>query len=212
MKNSTLDILRNLIARYPALSVCEDDIHSAYLTMEAAYKSGKKLLIAGNGGSAADSEHIVGELLKQFKKKRMIDEKIYDALGEYGDIGLEMREHLEGGLPAIALTSHPALSTAFSNDTEPTLTFAQQLLSLGEEGDVLLCLSTSGNSKNCVYATVLAKAKGITTICMTGEKESKLSELCDVSVRVPERETYLVQEYHLPIYHALCAMLEEEFF
>ena len=123
-----------------------------------------------------------------------------------------MRQCLEGNLPAVSLTSHLALSTAFSNDKEPTLTFAQQLLGLGNEGDALISLSTSGNSKNCVFASILAKVKGIKTISLTGEKDSKLSELSTVTVKVPATETYLIQEYHLPIYHALCAMLEEEFF
>ena len=212
MKETTKLIYDALFERYPALTVSKNDVMAAYLVCEEVYRNGGKILVCGNGGSASDSEHIVGELMKQFKKKRRIDEEIYDALGAYGKDGEIMRERLEGNLPAISLTSHLALTTAFANDTEPSLTFAQQLLGLGEEGDALISISTSGNSKNCVYATILAKVKGLKTISLTGEKESRLSELSDVTVRVPESETYLIQEYHLPIYHALCAMLEEEFF
>ena len=212
MKNSTKEIFEQLIERYPDLTVCEGDILKTYEICEDVYKNGGKILVCGNGGSASDSEHIVGELMKQFKKKREIDVDIYEALGAYGEDGETMRECLEGNLPAVSLTSHLALSTAFSNDKEPSLTFAQQLLGLGNKGDTLISISTSGNSKNCVYATILAKVKGLKTISFTGEKDSKLSSLSDVTVRVPAKETYLIQEYHLPIYHALCAMLEEEFF
>ena len=134
------------------------------------------------------------------------------ALDKYGEDGARMKELLEGSLGAISLTSHLALSTAFANDKEPSLTFAQQLLGLGAQGDLLLSLSTSGNSKNCVYATILAKVKGLTTIAMTGAMESRLSELCDVTVRVPETETYKIQELHLPVYHTICADVEEYFF
>ena len=212
MKETTNNIFTQLIERFPALAVCEADIIAAYSICERVYQGGGKLLICGNGGSASDSEHIVGELMKQFKKKRSIDKNIYNALGEYGAEGEAMRSCLEGNLPAVALTSHLALTTAFANDKEPSLTFAQQLLGIGKEGDALISLSTSGNSKNCVYATILAKVKGLKTISFTGERESRLSELSDVTVRVPANETYLIQEYHLPIYHAICAMLEEEFF
>ena len=212
MKDTTIEILNDLINRHGELEVCREDILGAYSLMESAFKSGKKLLVCGNGGSAADSEHIVGELMKCFKKKRAIDGDLYAALGDCGEDGRLLREHLEGALPAVALTSHLSLSTAFSNDAEPSLVFAQQLNGLGEEGDVLFAISTSGNSQNCVLAATLAKAKGLKTVALTGERESRLSALCDVTVRVCASETYLIQEYHLPIYHALCAMLEEEFF
>lgn len=212
MKTTTLEILNELLNRHEKLASCRDDILGAYSLMERAFKNGKKLLVCGNGGSASDSEHIVGELMKCFKKKREISAEIYTALGEYGEDGEVLRGHLEGALPAVALTSHLSLSTAFANDAEPSLVFAQQLYGLGNEGDVLLTLSTSGNSKNCVLAATVAKAKGISTVALTGERESKLSAICDVTVRVGAVETYLVQEYHLPVYHALCAMLEEEFF
>lgn len=212
MKASVKKIFDELIERYPSLDVCAADIMASYKICEEVYNKGGKLLICGNGGSASDSEHIVGELMKQFKKKRAIDTEIYSALSQYGTDGEAMRECLEGNLPAVSLTSHLALTTAFANDKEPSLTFAQQLLGLGKEGDALISLSTSGNSKNCVYAAIMAKVKGLKTISLTGEKESRLSELSDVTVKVPASETYLIQEYHLPIYHALCAMLEEEFF
>lgn len=212
MKTTTKSIFDELIARFPELSVCKENILKAYAMLEAVYKNGGKLLVCGNGGSASDSEHIVGELMKQFKKKRAIDSNIYKALSDYGEEGKIMQECLEGNLPAISLTSHIALTTAFANDKEPSLTFAQQLLGLGSPNDALISISTSGNSKNCVYATVLAKVKGMKTISLTGERASKLSSLSDVTINVPAHETYAIQEYHLPIYHALCAMLEEEFF
>lgn len=212
MKKSVSDILNELINRYHELKSVENDILSAYRIAENAYKNGKKLLVCGNGGSAGDSEHIVGELMKKFRKQRKIDEKVYDNLGLFGDEGKRLQKTLEGAMPAISLTSHIALTTAFSNDKEPSAVFAQQLYGLANEGDVLIAISTSGNSENCVLATITAKAKGLKTIAFTGEKESKLSGLCDVTVKVPETETFKVQELHLPVYHALCAMLEEEFF
>ena len=212
MKQSISDILNELINRYPELKSVENDILSAYRIAENAYKNGKKLFVCGNGGSASDSEHIVGELMKKFRKQRKIDKKVYDNLGLFGDDGKRLQMTLEGALPAISLTSHIALTTAFSNDREPSAVFAQQLYGLANEEDVLIAISTSGNSENCVLATITAKAKGLKTIALTGEKESKLSGLCDVTVKVPETETFKVQELHLPVYHALCAMLEEEFF
>lgn len=212
MKNEVKKVYDELLDRFAELDCCKEDILAAFEALKQSYIDGKKVLICGNGGSAADSEHIVGELLKQFKKKRQVDESILTALDGYGADGAKMKETLEGSLAAISLTSHIALSTAFANDKEPSMTFAQQLFGLGQAGDCLICISTSGNSKNCVYAAIMGKIKGLKTICMTGESESKLSELCDISIRVPATQTYKVQEFHLPIYHALCSMLEEEFF
>ena len=212
MKESTYAILTELAERYPALTPMKEDILSAYETLYTCYEEGGRVYVCGNGGSASDSEHIVGELMKCFKKPRAIDEKLAKALKEEGDIGLELLEDLEGGLPAISLCGHPALTFAYLNDTNPMLTFAQQLSVLGREGDVLLTLSTSGNSKNCVYATIVAKALGMKTVFLGGGTGGKLQGLADVSVIVPEMETFKVQEYHLPIYHCLCAMWEEEFF
>lgn len=209
MKKTTENIFEELFVRYPALIDCKNDILGAYNILSDIYSSGKKLLVCGNGGSAADSEHIVGELLKRFKKPRKINPEVYEKLGQFGEDGAKLRETLEGSLKAISLTSHIAFSTAFANDREPQVAFAQQLYGLADEGDAVLLISTSGNSMNCVYCAEVGKAMGLKTISFTGEKESKLSSLCDVTVRVPETETFKVQELHLPIYHCLCAMLEE---
>lgn len=202
-----------LVKRYPCLEVCRQDIITAYNILEEAYASGRKLLVAGNGGSASDSEHIVGELMKEFKLKR----KIYAAQAErLKDIDEEMgemlSEHLQGSLPAISLVGEPSLTTAFMNDAVPVLIFAQQVNGLGTAGDVFLGISTSGNSKNVLYAAVAAKSKGLKVIGLTGEKENQLMKFSDVCIRVPETETYKIQELHLPVYHCLCLMLEERFF
>ena len=212
MKDSVNLIFEELFERYPALEVCRQEIARAYERICETYQRGGTIFTCGNGGSCSDSEHIVGELLKSFKFKRKIDEKTGTALRALGDEGRELADALEGALSAVALTSHPALNTAFLNDTEPQMTFAQQLMGLGRKGDLLIVISTSGNSKNCVYATTVARAKGISTIAMTGQRESRLSEISDVTIKVPEVETYRVQELHLPVYHALCAMVEETFF
>lgn len=212
MKDSVKLIFEELFERYPALEVCRQEIARAYERICQTYQRGGTVFTCGNGGSCSDSEHIVGELLKSFKFKRKIDEKTGTALRALGDEGRELADTLEGALSAVALTSHPALNTAFLNDTEPQMTFAQQLLGLGRKGDLLIVISTSGNSKNCVYAATVARAKGISTIAMTGQRESRLSEISDVTIKVPEVETYRVQELHLPVYHALCAMVEETFF
>ena len=212
MKDTTMMILDDLVKRYPNLDTAKSDILNAYKILENAYKNGKKVLICGNGGSAADSEHIVGELMKRFKKDRTLNKKTYDELAKYGDEGLKLQNSLDEPLRAIALTSHISLSTAFANDKQPKAVFAQQLYGLGDEGDVLLSISTSGNSENCVLAATLAKAMNIKTISLTGKMDSKLSIISDVTIKAPETEVYKVQECHLPIYHSLCAMLEEEFF
>jgi D-sedoheptulose 7-phosphate isomerase len=212
MKNSTYAILTELIERYPALTCVKEDVLSAFDLLKTCYEKGGRVYVCGNGGSTSDAEHIVGELMKCFKKPRAIDEKLAKALAQEGDLGLQLLEDLEGGLPAISLCGHPALTFAYLNDTNPMLTFAQQLSVLGKEGDVLFTLSTSGNSKNCVYATVVAKVLNMKTVFLGGGHGGKLKDMADVFVIVPEKETFKVQEYHLPIYHCLCAMLEEEFF
>ncbi len=202
-----------LIERYPKLAVCKDDIAKAYEIIETCYAHGGKLLIAGNGGSAADAEHIVGELMKGFKNPRKLPKEYADRLiAANPELGKTLAENLQGALPAIALDGHPALSTAYQNDCEPLLCFAQQVNGYGNTGDVLLGISTSGNSKNVLYAAVTARAKGMKVIGLTGQKESKLSEMADVCIRVPETETYMVQELHLPVYHAICLMIEENIF
>lgn len=212
MKENVKSVLNELLNRYPALREQEENIIAAFEILKTRYAEGNKLLVCGNGGSAADSEHIVGELMKKFKKPREIESVIAKKLATFGTEGEKLAGVLEGALPAISLTSHIALSTAFANDKEPTAAFAQQVYGLGVCGDVLICISTSGNSENCYLAAITAKAKWIKVISLTGKTEGKLSSVSDVTVFAPETETYKVQEFHLPIYHALCAMLEEEFF
>lgn len=202
-----------LIERYPALKSCRDDILNAYYLLKESYVNGNKLLVVGNGGSAADSEHIVGELMKSFKLPRKLDEEFKSKLiQEDEELGFALSENLQGALPAIALDGHLALSTAYMNDCEPLLCFAQQVNGFGNKGDIFLGISTSGNSKNILYAAVTAHAKGLKVIGLTGQKESKLSEIADVCIKVPETETYMIQELHLPVYHCLCLMLEKFFF
>jgi len=202
-----------LIERYPKLEVCREDIIKAYLLLEESYDNGGKLLIAGNGGSAADSEHIVGELMKGFKMPRHLKTDFKEKLiKENEELGQVLADNLQGALPAIALVGHSALSTAYMNDCEPLLCFAQQVNGFGREKDVFLGISTSGNSKNVIYAAVTAKAKGMKVIGLTGEKDSKLSEIADVCIKTPSCETYMIQEYHLPIYHCISLMLEDNYF
>jgi len=205
--------LETLIERYPVLMSCREDIEMAFRLMVDSYEQGGKLLICGNGGSAADAEHIVGELMKGFKKPRRLDDETIGKLKAIDDeMGQFMADNLQGALPAIALDGHVALSTAYMNDCAPLLCFAQQVNGYGKAGDVLLAISTSGNSKNVIYAAVMAKAKGMKVIGLTGRRESKLSALADVCIRVPETETYMIQELHLPVYHCLCLMLEDKSF
>lgn len=204
--------MEKLLKRYPALTEISDDIEKAVELLTDMYKNGGKLLCCGNGGSASDSEHIVGELMKCFKIKRPIKKELADALAEYGNDGAELAATLEAALPAISLCGHSALSTAYGNDRNAYMVFAQQVNGFGCKGDTLLALTTSGNSKNCLYAAMVAKAKGMKVIGITGAKGGKLSELADICIKVPETETYLVQELTLPVYHYICARLEEIFF
>lgn len=202
-----------LVKRYPSLIVCREDILKAFNILKMSFLHNKKLLIAGNGGSAADAQHIVGELMKGFKKKRKISESDSTKFKMIEkEMGTELSLNLQRALPAIALDGHSALSTAYLNDCSPLLCFAQQVYGYGNEGDVLLAISTSGNSSNILYAAVTAKAKGMKIIGLTGERNNELSKYADVCIHAPESETYKVQELHLPIYHCLCLMLEEEFF
>lgn len=202
-----------LVERYPILESCRQDIIDAYLIMEESYVNGGKLLIAGNGGSAADAEHIVGELMKGFKMPRKPDKEFTEKLrAENKELGTVLAENLQGALPAIALDGHLALSTAYMNDCEPLLCFAQQVNGYGKPEDVFLGISTSGNSKNVLYAAVTAHAKGMKVVGLTGEKDSKLSQMADVCIKATQTETYMIQELHLPIYHCLCLMLEDKFF
>jgi len=204
-----------LTKRYPALSVCAADVEAAYAILEECFLNGNKLLIAGNGGSAADAEHIVGELMKGFKMPRACSEEFQRRLCEIdGERGAVLAKSLQGGLLSIALDGHMSLSTAFINDVENggSLVYAQQVYGYGKQGDVLLAISTSGNAKNVMNATVVARALGMKVIGLTGAKGGLLSSVADVTVKVPETETYMVQELHLPVYHCLCLMLEEKFF
>lgn len=205
--------VEHLIDRYPKLIVCREDIVKAYEILEEAYSSGRKLLVSGNGGSASDSEHIVGELMKEFKLKRKVYANQAAALKEIdSELGQVLADNLQGALPAISLSGHSSLQTAFMNDAVPELVFAQQVNGYGKPGDVFLGISTSGNSNNVLYAAVNAKAKGLKVIGLTGARENRLMKYADVCIRVPETETYKIQELHLPVYHCLCLMLEDKFF
>ena len=206
-------IFEDLMVRYPALENCREDIVAAYEACVNAYESGGKLLMAGNGGSAADAEHIAGELMKSFNIKRRADKRLTDSLTElFGEEGARIAEGLEGALTALPLTSMPAFFTAYSNDAQPEFVFAQMLYGYGRKGDVFIGITTSGNSPNILNAFMVAGAMGITSVALTGKNGGKSCGLADICIRVPETETFKVQELHLPVYHALCAMLEASFF
>lgn len=207
-----MDYIAELIERYPCLSVCEKDIRNAADKIIASYKKGGKLMVAGNGGSAADSDHITGELLKSFVKKRTPEASFIEKLKKIdADTGAYLADKLQGSLPAIALTNNSALMTASLNDVDGNVMFAQQLNGFGQKGDIFLGISTSGNSADIVYATVVAKAKGLVTVALTGRDGGKLKNLADISIVVPQKETFKIQELHLPVYHALCLTIEEYF-
>lgn len=202
-----------LIERYPKLVSIRQEIIDAYLMMEESYENGGKLLIAGNGGSAADSEHIAGELMKRFKILRPVSKEYAEKLKEVDPVrGAELSKNLECSLMAIPLVAHEALTTAYINDVDGLGVFAQQLFGYGRKGDVFLGISTSGNSKNIMNATVVARASGIKVVGLTGAKGGELAKVADVAVKAPETETYMIQELHLPIYHCWCLMLEDHFF
>lgn len=206
-------MIDSLIERFPQLEICRQDIIDGYVLIEEVYKQNGKLLIAGNGGSAADSEHIVGELMKEFRCRRTVPGKLVDKLRAIDSSrGEKLSQILESGLPAISLTTHEALNTAYMNDVDGGGVFAQQLFGYGRPEDAFLAISTSGNSENILLATVTAKALGIKVVALTGNDGGELSRLADVTVIVPETETYLIQELHLPIYHCWCMMLEKNFF
>lgn len=204
-----LDIL---IERRPELQVLRNNILDAYeLLLETVSKNGK-ILICGNGGSCADSDHIVGELMKSFCANRPIEDGLREKLLAIDGIeGERIANGLEGAIPAINLTQHTALSTAYGNDSSAPMVFAQQVYGYGKEGDALIAISTSGNSLNVALAAITAKAKGMRVVSLTGSNTSRLTALSDVCLNVPETETYRIQELHLPIYHTLCLMLETSF-
>lgn len=202
-----------LLRRYPALAPIEGELVSAYLLMQESYQQGGKLMVAGNGGSAADAEHIVGELMKRFKLPRPVSPELAEKLAAIDpERGAALAKSLEMGLTAISLPAHEASITAFINDVGSADVYAQQLLGYARPGDVFLAISTSGNSENMMRAIVLAKALGVKIVGLTGLTGGKMGPLCDVAVHAPETETYMIQEFHLPIYHCWCLMLEDYFF
>lgn len=213
MKTSVVKIIDNLIERYPSLDICRKDILLSVEMLINCYQNKNKLLICGNGGSASDSQHIAGELMKSFKVKRKIPIETQEQIeNKFPQNSKYYIENLEEPLTAISLVGETSLITAYSNDKAPDLIFAQQVYGLGNIGDILLAISTSGNSKNVLYACEIAKIKGMKVIGLTGQSGGKMSSICDILIKTPEFETYKIQEYHLPIYHAICLALEEEFF
>ena len=218
IKTSAYAVINTLIAHYPALESCRGDIRAAITTLCESYHEGGKLIVCGNGGSASDAEHIVGELMKGFVQPRHLSEELHEkfhaAFGHTAPKTVDyFMQNLQGALPAISLPSQLAISTAFSNDQAPDLTFAQQVLGLGKPEDSLLGITTSGNSKNVLYAFRMARALGMKTIALTGASGGKCASdgYADITIKAPADETYQIQEYHLPIYHALCIAVEEEF-
>lgn len=205
--------LERLTERYPQLEECREDILAAYGKLRNVYERKGMLLVCGNGGSGADSEHIVGELMKEFALRRPLgdgeQERLRDAFGGHGEL---LAANLQGSLPAIALTGNTALSTAIANDAAPELVFAQQVYGYGTAESALLGISTSGNSLNVIYALEVARSKGMAVIGLTGGAGGRMRELCDVCICVPAQETADIQELHLPVYHTLCKMIEEAFF
>ena len=206
-------MIEKLMQRYPQLKRCESEIARAIEMMLDTYRRGGKIMVCGNGGSAADADHIVGDLMKGFLHRRPVNdsaaEKFREALGEASD---DYIKKLQCGIPAISLPAQSAVLSAFANDVEPSLVYAQLTYALGRPGDVFMGISTSGNSKNVVEAAEVARRLGLVTIALTGASGGKLADICHVTIRVPENETYLVQELHLPVYHAICAEVEERLF
>lgn len=206
-------ILDELLNRYTNLRFLEESVLKAVEAMIKTFRNGGKVLVCGNGGSSSDADHMVGELMKSFEGHRPLEQELQNELVRLSpETGMLLAKKLQQGLPAISLTVHSALITAIANDIGGELIFAQQVTGLGNEGDVLIGLSTSGNSQNVINAMIVAKAKGITTIGMTGETGGKMREWCDILINVPEKRTAYVQELHLPVYHAICMMVELEIF
>jgi D-sedoheptulose 7-phosphate isomerase len=197
--------LKRLIERYPVLAICETDIQSAFDALVKLFTKRRRLYVCGNGGSASDALHIVGELAKSFCLKRPLDEDFT------AHVSSELAANLQGAFPAFALVENTSLTTAFANDCDPEYIYAQQVYAYARAGDGVLGISTSGNSKNVAHAIEAARGRGAITMGLTGKGGGKLKKLCDVCIRVPERETYKIQELHLPVYHALCLALEEHF-
>ena len=209
--NTAQKHINELVSRYPVLGNAAESIDQVYVALKTCFVNDKILFCAGNGGSAADSEHIVGELMKGFLLKRPLNQVLQTAIGQRtGDASLAVR--LQMGLRCISLLSHPALNSAFMNDVDPEMIFAQQLFVLGRNGDAVIGITTSGNAKNILNMFKVARARNITTILLTGKNHGICEEFSDFAIHAPESETYKVQELHLPIYHCLCAMLEENFY
>ena len=212
-KHHKVIIVKKLLEKYPVLKICEKEIKQTVDTLCSAFESGNKLLVCGNGGSAADAEHIVGEMMKGFMSKRALTQNEKSELIKAGgDNGEYLAEYIQKPLPAISLVSSVALATAFANDVDPKLIFAQQVYGLGNPGDVLIGISTSGNAQNVAYAMTAARAKKIKTIALTGGSGGKLKELSDITVIVPGDNTPEIQELHLPVYHYICRTVESYFF
>jgi D-sedoheptulose 7-phosphate isomerase len=208
-----MNYLQQLIKRYPQLESIKTEINDAFLVISESFAKGGKLLIAGNGGSAADAEHIVGEMMKNFVKKRRLDSAFVSKIKEIDiEIAQYLLSSLQPGLPAIALSNNASLITAAVNDIDGNIIFSQQVYAYGKEGDVFLGISTSGNAKNVLYAAAAAKAKQLQVIALSGGSGGALQRFADLSIIVPETETYKIQELHLPIYHCLCLMIEERLF
>ena len=213
MRATSVSLFEDLFIRYPQLEKCRAQLFDAADCLTRCFQSGGKLLICGNGGSASDAAHIVGELMKNFMLNRPVGDDFRRRLLEkIPETGNWIADQLQGALPAIALTQESALISAYANDAYPELAYAQQVYGYGQPGDTLLCISTSGNSENIINAAVVAVAKDLHTIALTGETPSRLSAVCDLSIQVPETGTHRIQELHLPVYHCLCAVLEQEFF
>jgi phosphoheptose isomerase len=213
LKQTVETLLDRLLKDNPELQFCKESINNAFKIIINCYSQGGKLLICGNGGSAADSEHIVGELMKGFLKKRSICQEDAGKIKlVFPDEWKFLSGNLQGALPALSLSSHSALVSAFMNDVSPEMVFAQQVYGYGKKDDVLIGISTSGKSKNIINALKIAKVFEIKTIGMTGSNNDLMKDLCDVLIAVPSDETYRIQEYHLPVYHTICAMVEETFF
>lgn len=206
-------MLNELLTRYPCLEACKEEIVAARDALIACYEADGKVMICGNGGSCADADHIVGELMKGFLSLRPLNEEKKREMKANTDlVDDELLAKLQGGLPAYSLPSMTALNMAFCNDVDPELIYAQPIMAMGRKNDVLIAISTSGNSKNVFGAVKVAKALGVTVIGLTGGKGGKLKEHADIAVVVPESETFKIQELHLPVYHYLCAAVEQHFF
>ena len=212
MKQRTLDIKKDFFERHTDLTYLDEPITKA-IALIVNLKKENKILLCGNGGSAADCEHIAGEFLKSFELKRKLSEKMYKKLKDlYGDEGTFIADNLQQAVKAIPLTSFCAYNTAFLNDCNEKMMFAQLVNALGIKDDILISISTSGNSKNVVYASMLAKSMGIRVIALTGETGGKLKDIADITINVPSKRVYRIQEYHLPIYHLICLCVESELF